>query len=70
MATNWTPADLARIEAAIATGVTTVHFEDREVTYRSVAELLSARAAIQAELLANSRPSRQVRFATTKGFGC
>lgn len=68
MATTWTQTDLARIEAAIARGVTTVKFEDREVTYASATELLAVRAAITAELQAGTRP-RQVRFGTDKGFG-
>lgn len=71
MATTWTQIDLARIEAAIARGATTVKFEDREVTYASATELLAVRAAIMAELQVGSqKPPRQVRFGTSKGFGC
>lgn len=43
----WTQTDLDAIEAAIATGELTVRFADREVTYRSIAELIAARNVIR-----------------------
>lgn len=46
----WTQDDLRAIEAAIAAGELTVRFADRMVTYRSVQELLAARAAIMSAL--------------------
>jgi hypothetical protein len=40
----WTQQQLDAIEAAIASGELTVRFGDRTVTYRSMDELLQARA--------------------------
>ncbi len=46
----WTPQQLDAIEAAIASGELTVRFGDRTVTYRSMQELLQARAVIKEAL--------------------
>jgi hypothetical protein len=46
----FTSTDLDAINAAIASGELRVQFKDRSVEYRSVPELLKARAAIQKEL--------------------
>ena len=43
----WTQTDLDAIEASIATGELTVRFADRQVTYRSIAELIEARNVIR-----------------------
>ncbi|SEQ48882.1 hypothetical protein SAMN05216548_10524 [Faunimonas pinastri] len=49
--TTWTQADLAAIDAAIATGASRVRFADnREVFYRSLAEMRSVRRDIAAAL--------------------
>ena len=42
----WTQLQLDAIEAAIASGELTVRFGDRTVTYRSMDELLRARAVV------------------------
>lgn len=42
----WTNDDLQEIERAIATGELTVRFNDRLVTYRSIDDLMKARAVI------------------------
>ena len=42
----FTAADLAAIDSAIAKGESSVTFADRRVDYRSIEELLRARAAI------------------------
>lgn len=66
----WTTTDLANIEAAIAKGELTIHFQDRSVTYRSVKELMEARGAILSELQAGTqKPPRQVRMGTSNGWG-
>lgn len=44
------PADLAAVDAAIASGELTVTSEGRSVTYRSMRELLQARGIIAADL--------------------
>ncbi|MFT4118696.1 phage head-tail joining protein [Bradyrhizobium sp.] len=49
-ATTWTSADLAAIEAAIATGALRVRYADREVQYASLDALLAARRIIRAAL--------------------
>jgi hypothetical protein len=50
----WTQQQLEAVEAAIASGELTVRFGDRTVTYRSMDELLQARAVIQEALAAES----------------
>lgn len=46
----WTQADLDAINAAIKTGNLRVRFENQEITYRSLAEMLQIRQAIMASL--------------------
>jgi hypothetical protein len=61
----WTGSDLAAIEAAIARGEKSVQFADRLVSYRSIEELLQARAVIKAALAGDSR----IRYGVAeKGF--
>ncbi len=50
----WTQQQLDAVEAAIASGELIVRFGDRTVTYRSMEELLQARAVIQEALAAES----------------
>lgn len=48
---NWTAADVAALDKAIATGATKVRFADnREVTYRSVSDMWSIRREMVAAL--------------------
>lgn len=55
----FTTADLAAIDAAIASGELTIRSADgKTVTYRSMSELLQARSTINAALAAQSGPSR------------
>jgi hypothetical protein len=66
----YTAADLAAIDAVIARGELSVEFADRRVTYRSIDELLRARAVIAAELdagAAEPRPRQYLGY-TSKGF--
>lgn len=58
----WTQADIDALEAALKTGVLTVHYADRSVTYRSLAEMLQLRATMKDTVLgaagtAKARPS-------------
>lgn len=63
---SYTQSDLDNIGRAIARGEKTVQFADRSVTYRSMDELLQARALIAAELEGTPR----TRVASgSKGFG-
>jgi hypothetical protein len=65
----WTQAQLDAIEAAIAGGELTVHFGDRSVTYRSMDDLLKARAVIKDALASQSgtAPDRSSLVKTSKG---
>ncbi len=65
-----TQADLDALDAAIAKGEQSVSFGDRTVTYRSVSEMLRARAAIAQQLArsATSPRPRQYRGYSDKGL--
>lgn len=60
----YTTTDLDAIKAAIASGELSVSHNGRTVTYRSIAELLKAKADIEAELAsaANGRRGGSYRF--------
>jgi len=63
---SFSQADLDRIRRAIASGALIVRYDDgRQVTYRSMEELLQARAVIEAELSPGG-PLRKV-MAHSKG---
>lgn len=65
---SFSTRDLDRIKAAIASGALSVRYDDgRMVTYRTMAELAEARAAIERELGASPpAPLRKV-MAHSKG---
>lgn len=70
----FTQTDLDNINTAIATGELSVEVNGRKVVYRSVDDLLKARAVMQADLAAtvtaSSSPRRgafRVTFATHRG---
>jgi hypothetical protein len=66
----FTSSDLSTIDAAIATGALRVKFADgREVMYQTGADLLKARALIQAEVNAASAtpPQRMTRVVHVRG---
>ncbi len=65
----WTQSQLDAIEAAIASGELTVRFGDRTVTYRSMDELLQARAVIKESIDAGAgKAADRFSFAqTSKG---
>lgn len=56
----YTTTHLAAIEAAIATGELTVKVDGREVTYRSVGDLLKAKREIEAGLVASGATAQPV----------
>jgi hypothetical protein len=69
VAAEWTAADLARIDAAIASGVQSVEFNGRRITYQSIQALRDARTEILTYLSTqNTAPTRQLRVFTDKGF--
>jgi hypothetical protein len=65
----YTTTQLAALQSALASGATSVAFEGRTVTYRSVADLKSAIAEVEAALArtAGTR-KRRVLFASSKGY--
>jgi hypothetical protein len=68
----FTTTDLDAINAAIASGEMTVKYNGREVTYRSVAELLKAKSTIEADLAAaqaGGRAGGSYRFTFQTGRG-
>lgn len=67
-----TQTDLDALDSAIATGELTVEFNGRRVTYRSIPELLQARAHVAALLAAQATSQRapgavRYSFVTTRG---
>lgn len=67
---GWSQADIDALDAAIKTGVTSVRFQDREVTYRSMNDLLKARAFASTQVAAATGqiPTRQLRVYSDKGW--
>lgn len=63
----YTTSDLTTIERAIARGETTVQFSDRMVVYRSMDQLLKAKAEIISALGQATR-SRMTLGVSDKGF--
>ena len=66
----YTTTQLDALRRALVTGERRVSFGDKTVEYRSVEELLAAMRAVEAEVAraAGTRPARQVRITTGKGF--
>jgi len=67
-----TQTDLDALDAAIATSELEVELEGRRVRYRSISELLAARAHVASVLAGNTaggatRRSFQYRFTTSRG---
>lgn len=46
----WTESDLAEIEKAIKSGAKRVRYQDKEVEYQSLAEMIQVRDLIRVEL--------------------
>jgi thiamine monophosphate synthase len=67
--TNFTDQDLAELEKAIATGVKTVKYTDKEITYRTMDEMLAARDIIRMALGHTKNPRGARRVAQTDS-GC
>lgn len=59
----WTTDDLSEINKAIASGTTTVKYADREVSYRSLEEMLKIRDLIAKEVAGSEATSPTRRFA-------
>lgn len=59
----WTQTELDALNAAIASGVTTVSHNGKTVTYRSLAEMMALRNRMQAEIANGTGPKPQVHYA-------
>jgi hypothetical protein len=69
----WTTKDLDDLKRAIATGASSVQYEDRRVTYRSLAEMLQTRDLIETELGLRAKGPFRKQAVTSKGLadgGC
>lgn len=64
---TFTQAHLAAIEEAIAGGYLKVRYDDKEVTYQSMGDLLKARALIAAQVNQAS-PMRKVYVSTARDY--
>lgn len=66
-----TQSDLDALDSAIASNELRVEFDGRMVIYRSIPELISARAHVASVLAAATRPARtggfRFRFTTSRG---
>lgn len=63
MAGTFTQEQLTALEAAIAQGTLKVKYADKEVTYRSQAEMLQLRAIMKNEIGTTATGSGNRRFA-------
>lgn len=65
---SWTTNDLAALESAIKTGATRVSYQDRDVSYRSLDDMLRIRDLMRADL-GQVGDSSQTRYASfSKGL--
>jgi len=61
---NWTWADVAALDKAIATGALKVRFADnREVTYRSITDMRSIKREMETALMGGIDPEPRQTFA-------
>ncbi len=66
---GYTEDQVSALRAALASGVLTVSYDGKSVTYRSVGELKAALAEIEtARAREDGRRGRQIRIVTNKGF--
>ena len=61
---TFTQAHLEAIEEAIAGGYLKVRYEDKEVTYQSMEQMLKARAMIMSSLAATTSPVVRIDYPT------
>jgi hypothetical protein len=64
-----TQADIDALDAVVKSGVLTVHFKDRTVTYQSTAEMERTLARMKRELAdASSSRASYTLLSSSKGF--
>jgi hypothetical protein len=61
---TFTQAHLEAIEEAIAGGYLKVRYDDKEVTYQSVEQMMKARSLIQSSLAATAAPTVRIDYPT------
>lgn len=61
---TFTQAHLEAIEEAIAGGYLKVRYDDKEVTYQSVEQMMKARSLIQSSLAATASPTVRIDYPT------
>ena len=59
----WTQADIDALKAAIATGVRTVSYSDRQVTYQTTEAMLTALAAMESEVAGDAGSGSRSTYA-------
>lgn len=64
----WTTDDLDALKKAIAQGALSVKYADKEVTYRSLSEMLKIKELIETELGLNTKSGR-IYANFNKGLG-
>lgn len=65
---DWTEEDRRAIKKAIASGSKKVQYKDRQVEYRSLAELRGILREIEEELAGGKRPPRYIYPSHSKGL--
>lgn len=58
---SWSQTDLDALNTAIATGTLSVRYSDRQVTYRSLSEMLTIRNLMMDELQLAGAMSGEIR---------
>lgn len=64
----WTQTQLDALETAIAEGVLTVRYQDKQVTYRSLDEMIRVRNLMRESLGIVTRSSVEVKPEFSKGL--
>lgn len=64
----WSEADIAALEAAIKQGTVRVKFSDREITYRSLSEMMRLRDMMIAEVRGKAAPKSHTFSDYDRGY--
>lgn len=64
----WTQTQLDALEAAIAQGTTKVKYSDKEVTYRSLDEMMQIRDKIREDLGITSGRNKRIFSEHSRGY--
>jgi hypothetical protein len=65
---SFSTTDLAILESAIAQGALKVKYSDKEITYRSLSEMLQIRAMMRASLGLVSGQAQRIKAEFSKGI--